>query len=246
MEQVGAIPRSFWEYLLVQSIENTHAIVSGSDGCGQYVSQIADHGTDYVLETRNYFYPSGKLKRIATIIHEGDSESLIRSEEWDEKGVGRIVTHYSDIGEWLWVKLINPKTGAEKVMVNRDGFLFFSIPEDLIQSLENGEFRSERLLEIKWEGVREAILEILGASKVVPDLPMQTVDQIGPNRLLRMEWHDLWGAPRMDPWCFLELQCTTTGKISYLRVPSWFNDLMAAIAWTFRMRKDDYFLDQET
>ncbi|HOW59804.1 MAG TPA: hypothetical protein PLO78_08805 [Candidatus Omnitrophota bacterium] len=246
VEKIGAIPLSFWEYLTGQSIGNTSAMVSGCDGYGQYVSQIADHGTDCIYETRSYFYASGKLKRIAAIIHEGYGESLIRSEEWGENGAGRIITHYSDIGEWLWVKVINQKTGAEKVVVNRDSFSFFSVPEDLVHSLENDEFRSARLLEIKWEGVREAILEILGAAKVVPGLPMQTIDQIGPNRLLRIEWRDMWGAPRMDSWCFLELHCTTTEKVSYLRVPPVFNDIMSAVAWTFRMQKEDYFPDQET
>lgn len=173
-------------------------------------------------------------------------ENFTRIEEWSADGSRQYITGYGGANEWLWKKSINHITGCEKLSVNRDSFIFFSVPEDMIRSLEIGKFEPDWLLEIRWEDTREAILGILGATRAVTGLPMQTIDRFGPNRLLQLEWRDRWGAPRMGPWCFLELHCTSATKVSYLRVPPVFTDALSAIAWTFSMDKENYLLDRET
>jgi hypothetical protein len=195
-----------------------------------------------LIETRRYFNSDGRVWRIEKI----EDTAVLRAWEFLADGTLRRITSFDAMGDWIWEKTINPVTGHSRLSINRDNFLFFDIAIDLIGSIEKGKFIPGQMLDIKWEGVREAILEILGAAKVVPELPMTTVDSLGPNRLLKMEWKDRWGEPRMDPWCFLELHCTTIGKVSYLRVPPIYTDSMSAIAWTFGMDKEDYQLEMET
>ena len=227
---------------LLQDLPEGSRVVAGYDAYGYYKSQVIMLDEEHFLETRSYYYQNGQPKRITRLLN----EELIRSDEWNADGRRKITTSYSRLEEWVWEKVIDSTAGPERITINRDSFMFFSLPEDLIRSLESGEFDPSRLLEIKWESVRETILEMLGAAIVVPKLPMQAVDQIGPNRLLRMEWQDLWGAPRMDPWCFLELHCNSTGKVSYLRVPPGFSETLSAIAWTFNMDKQNYLPTRET
>jgi hypothetical protein len=240
---------SFIEQFRDNFLNGSEASYLGDDSNGRYESIASlphESDADYIIETRRYFYPDGRLRRMARILNEAHGESLLRTEEWSEDGSRRHITSYGDEDEWLWEKTTDLKAGYEKLAINHDCFVFFSISEDLIRSLEAGEFQPEWLLEIRWEDAREAILEILGAARAVSGLPMQTVDQWGPNRLIKMEWRDRWGEPRMEPWCFLELHCTTSGKISYLRVPPGFSDIMSAVAWTFGMDKKNYRLEEET
>lgn len=195
-----------------------------------------------MIETRRYFDPDGLLWRIEKI----EDTTVLMAWEYSAEGTLRRITSFDTMGDWIWEKAINPRTSHVRLSINRDSFLFFDISNDLIGSIETGKFIPSQLLDVKWEGVREAILEILGAVKVVPELPMTAVESLGANRLLKMEWKDRWGEPRMEPWCFLELHCTTTRKVSYLRVPPIFNDIMSAIAWTFGMDKGNYRLEVET
>jgi len=249
VEPISAMPLSFFDHLSAGCIENESMNFSGDDPCGHYTAQaMMDRQGDgeHVVETRRYLYPTGRVRRIARSLNTGFEEIPIRVEEWSEDGGRRQITSYAGPDEWLWEKVIDPKAGTEKICISRDSFLFFGVPEDLICALEADQFCPEWLLEIRWEAVREAVLGMLGAAKLVPGLPMAAVDRFGLNRLLRMEWQDMWGSPRMAPWCFLELHCTTTGKISYLRVPPIFTDVLSAIAWTFGMNQENYRLKTET
>jgi len=249
MDEVKVVPRSFFELLRENCAANDQVVFSGSDGFGRYDAEAIvyrERDTDHVLETRRYFYDSGCLQRIAWFLNEGFGEGILRVEEWSEDGMRHQITSYAGAGEWLWERVIDHKRGITRTWVNRDSFIFFAAPEDTVSALEDGTFLPARLLDIRWADVREAILEILGPAKVIPEFPMETVDSLGPNRLLRMDWKNWWKSSRAQDWCFLELHCTTTGKVSYLRVPPASNDIMSAVAWTFRMQKEDYFPDQET
>lgn len=245
----GNDPVSFLDHLSQNPIEEGAAVFTGHDLHGPYQAQASfyqDSDTRHVLEIRRYFSPAGNLNRITELINESFGERPIRIQEFSEEGRLKRLVVYGRAGEWVWEKTIDLNTGLERVCVNRTCFEFFSIPEDLIQSIEDGYFNPESLLDIRWEDVREIILEILGAARLIPGLPMNIVDRFGQNLLLKMNWEDRWGAPRMEPWCFLKLHCTTTQKVSYLRVPAMFTDTLSAIAWTFGMDKETYRLDQET
>ena len=233
-------------FLQLDLVNEKESFFSGQDHEGAYQAHILMYREDdlgHMLVTKRYFYSSRRLKRVVKTL----DEDLIWIEDWSEDGAHHWTSSCAGEDGWVWKKWINPKTGAERLLINRESYVFWGMPENLIVSLEAGEFHSKRLLEIRWEDEREAILEILGASKVASELPAVMVDSLGPNRLLRMEWRDRWGDPRMDDWSFLEFHCASTGKVSYLRVPPRFNDIMSAIAWTFGMDdKEQYQLEVET
>jgi hypothetical protein len=249
MGKTEGAPLSCFDYVPENSDELSRITILGSDHFGFYEAELfrrqARDGMN-TIEIRRYRDSNGGLRRIMKLEGRVFGEVLIRSEEWSETGEWQIITYFDDRGEWLWQKSIHLKTSRKRLSINRDSFLFFGIPQNIIASLEDDGFDPSGLLDIRWEGVREAILEILGAGKVVPVLPMETADSLGLNKLLKMEWRDRWGEPRMEPWCFLELRCTSTEKVSYLRVPPLLNDIMSAIAWTFGMGKRDYQLEIET
>ena len=215
--------------------------VNGQDARGRYEGLATVAEDEVLLETRQYFYPNGKLRLIGKF----EDGIPLREEEWSEDRDRQKITSYGGAGEWLWEKIIDHRTGTEKLWVNRNSFMFSSVPEGLIRSLEIGRFNSFRLFEIS-VGAREAILEMLGAAKVFLDTLPETIDQLGSNRLLRLDWGKLAGVRGIEPWYFLELHCTTTGKISYIRVPPGSSDIMSAIAWTFGEEKESYRLEVET
>ena len=248
MEENTVTPLFFLDFHvegLDKNLPGKEVTFSGMDSHGRYKAQALVNQEDDLLnifETRRYFYENGRIRRIARTLN----DVMVKTEEWSEDGCWHRFTSYDEIGDWLGKKTIDLKTGIEKILINREAWMFGAVQEEFVRPLETGEFQSEQLFDVKWEDVREAILEILGAARVVPGLPMQTIDRLGQNRLLRMEWRDRWGAPRMEPWCFLEFHCASTGKISYLRVPPGFSDIMSAIAWTFEMDKHNYQLEVET
>lgn len=247
-ESPGNLP-SFIEQFRETFGNGPEGSYSGYDTNGRYESRaflLPGNDLEHILESRMYLYPSGRVRRAARVVTDAYGTNPVRIEEWSEDGSRHGITSYAGAGEWVWEKVIDYRTGREKIWINRDSFIFFVIPEDMIRSLETGEFDPARLLDIRWPDVREAILELLGAVKVVPALPFTAVDSLGPNKLLQLDWRCRWPLTRMAPWSFLELHCTTTGKASYLRVPPGFSDIMSAIAWTFGMDKESYKLEVET
>ena len=240
---------SFLEQFRESFCDRPEGAYSGDDLNGRYESIAALHrdgDADFILETRRYFYHGGRLRRVARILIELYGESLIRAEEWSEDRTRRRVTSYGDGSEWLWEKWLDTDAGRERLSVNRDAFIFRGVPEEYFRTLEDGEFNPDWLLQIHREGFREAVLEILGTEKVIPALPMVEIDRCGLNRLLRLSWKELTGSRHEEAWAFAELHCTTTGKISFLRVPPGTSDIMSAIAWTFGTDKENYQLEVET
>jgi hypothetical protein len=242
MEENTITPLFFLDFHvegLDKNLPRKEVTFSGMDSHGRYKAQALVNQEDdlvNIIETRRYFYENGRIRRIARTLN----DVMVKTEEWSEDGCWHRFTSYDEIGDWLGKKTIDLKTGIEKILINREAWMFGAVQEEFVRPLETGEFQSEQLFDVKWEDVREAILEILGAARTVPGLPMETIDQLGPNRLVKMEWWDMRGSPRMPPWCFLELCCTSTGKVSYLRVPPEFSDIMSAIAWTFGLNGNEY------
>lgn len=242
-------PISYFE-LLKQNIGGGHSVIHhGYDMFGHYQAEATLHRegeAEHLLEVRRYQYPSGRLRRMAWILSGEGVEGVLRVEEWSEDGGRHQITSCAGDGEWLWEKVIDHQSGVVRTLLNRESFVFTSLMEDVVRTLEDGTFDPGSLYDLKWEDVREAVLEVLGASRVVPALPFETVGSLGANRLLKLDWRLRRPSTKAAPWCFLELHCTTTGKVSYLRVPPSLSDIMSAIAWTFRMEKEDYLLEQET
>lgn len=228
----------FLEQDLTEGKEN---LFSGQDCYGCYKAYGQRDSTN-MLVIRRYFYPNGRLKRMGRFLNEG----LIRTEEWSENGGRQCITSYDGAEEWLWEKDIDYTRQKERFSINQDAFVFRGIPEGHIRALEDGDFNPAWLLESMGGGFREIVLEVLGVAKVIPSLPMIEIDHCGPNRLLRFSWEALSGNRHDEPWVFAEVHCTSTGKITYLRVPPGFSDIMSAIAWTFETDKENYLLDEET
>ncbi len=245
----GIAALSFLEQFKESFGNSPEGVYSGHDTNGRYGSRaslLRANDLEHILETRTYLYPSGRIRRVARVLTDAYGTNPVRIEEWNEDGSRHYITSYAGAGEWVWEKAIDHRTGAERLWVNRDSFIFILVTEDTVRALENGAFDPQDLYDMKWEDVREAVLELLGAARVVPALPFTVIDSLGTNRLLKLDWRIRRPSTRAASWCFLELHCTTTGKVSYLRVPPNFTDIMSAIAWTFGMDKENYKLEEET
>ena len=238
------IPLAFSEFLtegLYDDLDEKEVVFSGWDRYGRFESQarvFMDYDLVNVFETRRYFYSDGRLRRIARL----RNEMLVRTEEWSEAGDQHRVRSYGDEEEWIYEKVDGRRFQHGMHSINRYSPVFSSLSEEDVRALANGKFDPQHLLDIEEEGLREVIFEILGAGKIAPVLPLTSIDRSDPNRLLSYCW-DSEG----EPCFFLELHCTSTGKISYLRVPPGFNSVQSAIAWTFGIDdKEQYKLEMET
>lgn len=239
-----AMPRNFSEFLtegLDDDSDEKEVVFWGLDRYGRFESEarvLLDYDLVNVFETRRYFHLDGRLRRVARV----RNEMLIRTEEWSETGDQHRIISYGDSEEWIYEKVDGRYFQHGILSINRDSPVFSSLPEEDVRALADGKLDARRLPGIRDEGLREMIFEIMGAGKIAPALPLVSVDQSGPNRLLSYYW-DSGG----EPWYFLELHCTSTGKVSYLRVPPGFYSVLDAIAWTFGMEdKKQYQLEVET
>jgi len=244
------IPLSFQDFLmegLGNNLPEKEVTFSGIDLHGRYKAQVLFKEKDWlpilaniedylpdILETRRYFYENGQIRRIAKTLN----DRAVSIEEWSEDGVSQRITCYEEEGEWIWKKNADHRTHQEGIFISSESYFFSTLSEEHIQALESGRFHPELPFEKMDDSCKEAILEILGAERAATQLSVEIIDSFGSNRLLR--------ASLARAWRFLELHCSSTGKISYLRVPPDFNDVLSAIAWTFSMNKENYQLEAET
>lgn len=240
MKESEITPHSFLDYLmegLGENILEKEVLFSGMDCYGRYEAHALVNQEDYdpnILETRRYFYENGRIRRIVRT----SNDKMVKLEEWSEDGVTQRITCYEDEGDLIWKKDVDHRTRKEQIWINRDSYFFTIFSEECLWDLENGRFHPTIPFEIMDDSYKEETLEILGTEKVATQLPVDVIDRFGANRLLRVSV--------AKEWCLLELVCTSTGKISYLRVPPGSSDIMSAIAWTFGVDKENYRLEVET
>jgi hypothetical protein len=112
--------------------------------------------------------------------------------------------------------------------------------QNLFSQIKTGKFQAKDIIKIRNVAARRLLLEEFGYERFLAQLEHAILDVDGDNELVKIDWRK-----DEEPVHLVKVRCPSTGAFYALRVPPRMKTVKQAIAWTFRMKKDEYSPVQE-